>query len=181
MTRACPTNRSRLRQLEARKQAFGVATQHHLFERSRQLEARQLVHGRLDRLGRVVGAEQAESVAHHAPGLGAVLVAGADAANIAADDEIPVLAQGEGGAQADDRVDPLLVLIAGPLVASTSSGLSQVVARPFGPQSGASRRVAVGEVTAAAAAASRPKPANIMLSPNKAIPTSVAARPIRTS
>ena len=44
-----------LRHLEAREQAFRVAAQHHLLERSRKLQARKLVDGGLDGLGRVVG------------------------------------------------------------------------------------------------------------------------------
>src|SRR6185503_4772019 len=44
--------------LEAREQAFGVAAQHHLLKRPRQVQARQLVHGRLDGFRGVVGPEQ---------------------------------------------------------------------------------------------------------------------------
>ena len=56
-------------------------------------------------------AEQPKPVAGQAERLGAVLVAGADAADIARDHEVPVLAQGPGGAHADDRVDPVLVAL----------------------------------------------------------------------
>ena len=58
----------------------------------------------------VVLAEQPEPVADQPERLGAVLVAGADAADVAREHQAPALAQGPGGAHADDRVDPVLVL-----------------------------------------------------------------------
>ena len=65
---------------------------------------------------RIVLAEEAEPVADETDRLGAVLVGGADPANVAREPQAPPLAQVPERAQADDRIDPLLVVLDLPLV-----------------------------------------------------------------
>ena len=59
----------------------------------------------------VVLAEQPKPVAGQAERLGAVLVAGADTADVAGQHQAPALAQGPAGAHTHDRVDPVLVAL----------------------------------------------------------------------